>query len=270
MKQVTATGQSIKEAVDSALKQLNTTLDQVNIVTIDEGKKGFLGIGSRLAIVKVSLKNESALERLERETSEPLVHKKVKEEKLTFIPKAETKTPSVEIKKDVPIKKEEIVELVVINEEAQRLAINKTKEFVLDVAKNMNVQIDIEVSINGKFVTLKMSGEKIALLIGKRGQVLNSLQYLAQLVANQHSEQFMTILLDAEDYRKRRTETLEGLAFKMADRALYTKKEVALEPMPSYERKVIHAALMNKKKIKTYSNGTEPYRHIVIAPDYSK
>ncbi|MDF2558308.1 MAG: protein jag [Bacillales bacterium] len=270
MKQVTATGQSVKEAVDSALKQLNATLDQVNIVTIDEGKKGFLGIGSRLAIVKVSLKNESALERLERETSEPKVQEKAKEEKVVFKPKTETKISNVEIKSEGIKEKEQLVQQIVINEESQKLAIDKTKEFVLDVAKNMGVLIDIEVSINGKFVTLKMSGEKIALLIGKRGQVLNSLQYLAQLVANQHSEQFMTILLDAEDYRKRRTETLESLAFKMADRALYTKKEVALEPMPSYERKVIHAALMNKKKIKTYSNGTEPYRHIVIAPDFSK
>ena len=270
MKQVTATGQSAKEAVESALRQLNTTLDQVNIVTIDEGKRGFFGIGSRLAIVKVSLKNESALERLERVTAEPSIIIEDKAKNTVFVPKVESNTSNVEAVIEDVKEKVESVEHVVINVEAQKKAIEKTKEFVLDVAKNMDVKIDIEVSVNGKFVSLKMSGEKIALLIGKRGQVLNSLQYLAQLVANQHSEQFMTILLDAEDYRKRRTETLEGLAFKMADRALYTKKEVALEPMPSYERKVIHAALMNKKRIKTYSSGTEPYRHIVIAPDFSK
>ncbi|MDF2535067.1 MAG: protein jag, partial [Bacillales bacterium] len=248
----------------------NTTQDQVSIVTIDEGKRGFFGIGSRLAIVKVSLKNESALERLERVTAEPSIKVEDTLKNTAFKPKVESTASNIEVVIEDVQDKEVPSEHTIINVEAQRKAIEKTKDFVLDVANNMDVKIDIDVSVNGKFVLLKMSGEKIALLIGKRGQVLNSLQYLAQLVANQHSEQFMTILLDAEDYRKRRTETLEGLAFKMADRALYTKKEVALEPMPSYERKVIHAALMNKKRIKTYSNGTEPYRHIVIAPDFSK
>ena len=126
--------------------------------------------------------------------------------------------------------------------------------------------IEVEVKREGKLVYFTLTGEKIALLIGKRGQTLNSLQFLTQLVMNRYSEQYSTVLLDAEDYRKRRIETLVQLAERLAQKAVRTRQTVALEPMPSYERKVIHTALMSNKKIKTYSDGTEPHRHIVISP----
>ena len=100
-----------------------------------------------------------------------------------------------------------------------------------------------------------MTGEKIALLIGKRGQTLNSLQYLTQLVINRFSEQYLNVMVDAEDYRERRNDTLIQLAHRLAQKAVQTRKDVALEPMPSYERKVIHTALSENKKIKTYSSG---------------
>lgn len=203
MKQVTATGQTVEEAVESALAQLNTTKDKVEIDIIDEGKKGFLGIfGSREAIVKVTLQPDP---------------------------------------------------------------IEEATNFLKNVSEKMGVNSDIKIVRDGKLVTFHLSGEKIALLIGKRGQTLNSLQYLTQLVANRYSKQYLTIMLDAEDYRQRRNETLVQLADRMAQKVLKTKKEVALEPMPSYERKVIHTALMKYDNIKTYSSGTEPYRHIVIS-----
>lgn len=203
MKQVTATGQTVEEAVESALAQLNTTKDKVEIDIIDEGKKGFLGIfGSREAIVKVTLQPDP---------------------------------------------------------------IEEATNFLKNVSEKMGVNSDIKIVRDGKLVTFHLSGEKIALLIGKRGQTLNSLQYLTQLVANRYSKQYLTIMLDAEDYRQRRNETLVQLADRMAQKVLKTKKEVALEPMPSYERKVIHTALMKYDHIKTYSSGTEPYRHIVIS-----
>ncbi|WP_374722865.1 RNA-binding cell elongation regulator Jag/EloR [Peribacillus tepidiphilus] len=203
MKQVTATGQTVEEAVESALAQLNTTKDKVEIDIIDEGKKGFLGIfGSREAIVKVTLQPDP---------------------------------------------------------------IEEATNFLKNVSEKMGVNADIKIVRDGKLVTFHLSGEKIALLIGKRGQTLNSLQYLTQLVANRYSKQYLTIMLDAEDYRQRRNETLVQLADRMAQKVLKTKKEVALEPMPSYERKVIHTALMKYDNIKTYSSGTEPYRHIVIS-----
>ncbi|WP_147535991.1 RNA-binding cell elongation regulator Jag/EloR [Bacillus marasmi] len=204
MKQVTATGQTVEEAVESALAQLNTTKDRTEISIIDEGKRGIFGIfGSRPAIVKVTVKID------------PL-------------------------------------------EEASK--------FIVDVSREMGVSVKVETIREGKHVHFVLTGEKIALLIGKRGQTLNSLQYLTQLVLNRYSDQYLTVMLDAEDYRKRRNETLIQLAERLAQKAVRTGKNVALEPMPSYERKVIHTALVENRKIKTYSDGTEPYRHIVIAP----
>ncbi|MDZ5471650.1 RNA-binding cell elongation regulator Jag/EloR [Bacillus sp. 31A1R] len=204
MKQVTATGQTVEAAVESALAQLNTTKDRTEVTIIDEGKKGFFGFGSRLAVVKVTVKIDP---------------------------------------------------------------IEEAKQFLLDVSKKMGATIDIEVIKEGKQVQFIMSGEKIALLIGKRGQTLNSLQYLTQLVINRFSDQYLNVLLDAEDYRKRRNDTLIQLAERLALKSLRTGQKVALEPMPSYERKVIHTALMENKRIKTYSDGVEPNRHIVITPN---
>jgi len=204
VKQVTATGQTVAEAVESALAQLNTTKDRTEISVIDEGKKGIFGIfGSRPAVVKVTVKIDP---------------------------------------------------------------IEEAKKFIIGVSKEMGVSVEIESRREGKQVHFILTGEKIALLIGKRGQTLNSLQYLTQLVLNRYSDQYLTIMLDAEDYRKRRIETLIQLAERLAQKAVKTGKNVALEPMPSYERKVIHTALVENRKIKTYSDGTEPYRHIVIAP----
>ncbi|MBU8914827.1 protein jag [Bacillus sp. FJAT-29953] len=204
MKQVTATGQTVEEAVESALAQLKTTKDRTEINIIDEGKKGIFGIfGSRPAVVKVSV-----------------IHDPIEE----------------------------------------------AKKFLMQVGEQMGAPVSIDVNRDGKQVLFVLTGEKIALLIGKRGQTLNSLQYLTQLVINRHSEQYFTVILDAEDYRNRRNETLIQLANRLAQKAVQTGKDVALEPMPSYERKVIHTALSENKRVKTSSDGTEPHRHVVISP----
>ncbi|MCM3693978.1 RNA-binding cell elongation regulator Jag/EloR [Neobacillus niacini] len=204
MKQVTATGQTVEEAVESALAQLNTTKDRADVAIIDEGKKGFFGIfGSRPAVVKVT---------------------------------------------------------VIID------PIDEAKKFLLQVSEQMGAPISIEIKRDGKQVLFVMTGEKIALLIGKRGQTLNSLQYLTQLIINRFSNQYLTLILDAEDYRNRRNDTLNQLAHRLALKALKTGRDVALEPMPSYERKVIHTALSNNKRVKTFSDGSDPHRHIVISP----
>ncbi|MDQ0157764.1 RNA-binding cell elongation regulator Jag/EloR [Robertmurraya andreesenii] len=203
MKQVTATGQTVDEAVKSALAQLQATKDRAEVSIIDEGKKGIFVFGSRPAVVKVTVKLDP---------------------------------------------------------------IEEAKKFLVDVSEKMGVKVEIEVLREGKQVQFILSGEKIALLIGKRGQTLNSLQYLTQLVINRYSEQYLNVLLDAENYRARRNETLVQLAERLAHKAVRTGQKVALEPMPSYERKVIHTALMENHRIKTYSDGVEPNRHIVIAP----
>ncbi|WP_102273354.1 RNA-binding cell elongation regulator Jag/EloR [Cytobacillus massiliigabonensis] len=204
MKQVTATGTTVEEAVKSALAQLQTIKERVEITIVDEGKKGVFGIfGARPAIVKAVLKQDP---------------------------------------------------------------IDEAKKFLLDISEKMGAPIAIEVVGEGRNIQFVLTGEKIALLIGKRGQTLNSLQYLTQLVINRYSDQYINILLDAEDYRKRRNDTLTQLAERLAQKALRTGQNVSLEPMPSYERKVIHAALAENKRVKTYSSGNDPHRHLVISP----
>ncbi|MGF7015696.1 RNA-binding cell elongation regulator Jag/EloR [Ornithinibacillus bavariensis] len=204
MREITATGQTVDEAVQSALEQLNTTRDQVDITIIDEGKKGILGVfGAKRAIVKVVL----------------------------------AKNP-----------------------------IQEAEKFILDVVSKMGVDSEISTSIDGNHVTFDLRGEKIALLIGKRGQTLNALQYLVHLVVNKEGNQYYTVTLDAEGYRERRKETLEVLAVRMADKAKNINKKVALEPMPAFERKIIHSKLQELDDISTYSDGVEPHRHIVIKP----
>ncbi|MFD2045631.1 RNA-binding cell elongation regulator Jag/EloR [Ornithinibacillus salinisoli] len=204
MRQITASGQTVEEAVQTALEQLNTTKDQVEIDVIDEGKKGLLGIfGSKRSIVKVTIvKNQ----------------------------------------------------------------VQETELFLKNVVRNMNVEADITTTIEENHVTFDLTGEKIALLIGKRGQTLNALQYLVHLVLNKEGNQYYTVTLDAEGYRGRRKATLETLAERMAEKAKRINKKVALEPMPAYERKIIHSILQARGDVTTYSDGVEPHRHIVIKP----
>ncbi|WP_026568919.1 RNA-binding cell elongation regulator Jag/EloR [Sediminibacillus terrae] len=207
MRQVTATGQTVEDAVQSALKQLNTSRDQVDLDIIDEGKKGILGIfGSKPAIVKVSVAQNP---------------------------------------------------------------IQKTEAYLKEIIAELGVSVEVETIVTDKQVTFDLSGDKIAILIGKRGQTLNALQYLVQLVLNRYADKRFTVVVDAEGYRGRRRETLINLAERMADKAINTHREVTLEPMPSYERKIIHTALQQHKKVNTTSAGVEPNRHVVIKPSYS-
>src|SRR5690606_2693731 len=144
--------------------------------------------------------------------------------------------------------------------------IKETEKFILNVTKNMGADVEINTTVNDKHVTFELTGKDIALLIGKRGQTLNALQYLVHLVLNKESQSYYRVTLDAEGYRERRKETLESLALKKADRAIKLNKEIKLEPMPAFERKIIHTVLQEKEGVSTFSDGTEPHRYIVIAP----
>lgn len=204
MKQVTASGQTVEDAVQSALIQLNTTEDQVDIDVIDEGKKGVLGIfGAKRAIVKVKVKDDP---------------------------------------------------------------IEDAANYLKQIAATFESDVQVQTTMDGKLVNYELSGEKIAMLIGKRGQTLNALQHLVQVMINRSTNDRYRIVVDAEGYRNRRKETLEQLAHRLADKAIKVRKNVSLEPMPSYERKIIHSALQDNAKIETFSDGSEPNRHVVIKP----
>lgn len=140
------------------------------------------------------------------------------------------------------------------------------KDFLSSVFAAMDLQVEIDVKIDeeNKIAEVELKGDKMGVLIGKRGQTLDSLQYLTNLAVNKNSENYIKVKLDTEDYRKRRKETLENLAKNIAYKVKRTKKPVFLEPMNPFERRVIHSVLQNDKYVETHSEGEEPYRHVVV------
>ena len=144
--------------------------------------------------------------------------------------------------------------------------VDNIREFLENVfsAMNMEVTIDIKKAEDDKVYEVELSGKEMGLLIGKRGQTLDSLQYLTNLAVNKHSDGYIKVKLDTEDYRQRRKDTLENLAKNIASKVKRTRKTVSLEPMNPFERRVIHSALQNDRYVCTKSEGEEPYRKVVI------
>ncbi|WP_075619705.1 RNA-binding cell elongation regulator Jag/EloR [Paenisporosarcina indica] len=245
MNQITQTGTTSEEAISVALAKLATTRDQVTINVISEGKKGFLGFGSKLAEVQVIVNEKPPVEHLDE-----------------VILAESNDAPAEEIV--IPLEEENVIKAT---ESTQEQAVDETKTYIKLIAKEMKIDdLTIHTEKSGKYVTLRLESKKAALLIGKRGQTLNALQQLSQLVANKYANHFLMIKLDVENYRERRQESLEQLAERMADKAIRTGKKVEFEPMPSYERKVIHNALTHRLDIETVSIGTDPNRYLVIEP----
>ncbi|ABS24206.1 RNA-binding cell elongation regulator Jag/EloR [Bacillus cytotoxicus] len=154
-----------------------------------------------------------------------------------------------------------VVEVIVKKDPVQ-----EAEEYLRNVVQAMGVDVAITKKVKGRDVEFILSGKNVGVLIGKRGHTLNSLQYLTNLVANRSTKQYVGITIDAENYRSKRKDTLESLAYRLAKQVASTKKNVVLEPMPSFERKIIHQALANHPNVITSSEGKDPHRHVVISP----
>jgi spoIIIJ-associated protein len=257
MKMITRKGATVEAAIEAALHELKVTRDKVDVKIVDAGKKGFLGFGAREAEVTVTVKETVNPQLTELEEKQEVVQPEITETPA----EEETSADSVEM----------AVEIVEVETKdptmSDELAINETKAYVSDIAKAMGIDdLVIKHTMDGKYLSFQLESEKAAFLIGKRGQTLNALQQLAQLIANKTSEQFKVVRLDVGDYRERREQSLEQFAERMADQAVRNGTKIQLEPMPSYERKVIHNALSNRLDIETYSEGTDPNRYLVIEP----
>lgn len=148
--------------------------------------------------------------------------------------------------------------------ELTKSALEETIQFLSHIFQLMDLDVTIEKQEENEGVILNLSGSELGILIGRRGQTLDALQYLTNIVANRHSDTHLRLILDAENFRSRRKKTLEQLALRLADRVTKTGKEVILEPMSALERKVIHSFLQEHPKVKTYSKGVEPSRRVVI------
>lgn len=200
---IEVSAKTVDDAITESLVKLGTTSDKIEYEVIEKGSSGFLGIGSRPAVIKVR-------------------------------------------------KKSDIEDYV--------------NDFLSNVfqAMGMEVEILINKSEDGKVVDVELKGEEMGVLIGKRGQTLDSLQYLTNLAVGKQVTEYVKVKIDTEDYRKRRRDTLENLAKNIAYKVKRTKHPVSLEPMNPFERRVIHSALQNDRYVSTHSEGEEPYRHVVV------
>ncbi|MEK4387939.1 RNA-binding cell elongation regulator Jag/EloR [Solibacillus sp. FSL W7-1464] len=252
MKQTTQIGATVEEAISLALQKLGHTREQVDVEVLQEGKKGFLGFGARNAEVRVTVK-EIVQQQVDQEKTSDSASDV---EELTIVEKTIENEP-VSANEDQHIH----------HEQQQVDPIEEAKQYLTNIALGMGItDLTIDHETDGKHVSFKLSSEKAALLIGKRGLTLNSLQHLTQLILNKTAKSFMILQMDVEDYRERRQAALEQLALRMADKAIRTRKSVSFEPMASYERKIIHNALANRIDIETHSEGVEPNRYLVIEP----
>lgn len=241
-------GTDIDTAVELALADLKLTIDEVDVTVLEEPSRGFFGIGSKLALVRVEKKKT-------QEVKEPEKKEKKTVEKAEKAQTQKTATPKKEeIKKEIEGKEENLVPCE--DHEALR--------FLKEVIKEMGLDLDITAKKGENSLYLDIQGKDSGTIIGKRGQTLDAIQYLTSLVANKESDEYTRVVVDAENYRAKREKTLEALANRLANKVVKTKRSVKLEPMNPYERKVIHAALHDHPKVVTRSEGQDPYRRVVI------
>ena len=270
MDYIEVSGKNVDEALTNALIKLETTSDKVEYEVIEKGSAGFLGMGRKLAVIKVRKKEDKPVEAnvkaKETETQKvadsSVSYEPVKAEPVKSVDNNEIKDDSHE-----QPKKTSKYTTVMPNEEVER----RITTFLGDMFKAMNLEVKIDVKFDDPdCVNVELSGPNMGVLIGKRGQTLDSIQYLTSLVVNKGKDKYVRIKVDTEDYRNRRKETLESLAKNIAYKAKRSRKPVSLEPMNPYERRIIHSTLQNDKFVSTRSEGEEPFRHVVVYLDKEK
>ncbi|MBQ3932080.1 MAG: protein jag [Firmicutes bacterium] len=271
-------GDSIDSAVALALQDLKLTREQVTVTVLEEPSKGFFGIGSKLAKVRVE---EIAPEKPAVEEKPAKPEKKDKEERKAEAPKSQAKEETREKRaSEKPAKKKDKKPRgkreFKIEGEAQSVSAkpadlvdmpeHPAKAFLTDLIREMGLEASVKVAANADSVYADIEGADTGTIIGKRGQTLDSIQYLTSLVVNKGEDEYIRVVVDAEGYRAKREATLEKLAYKLAEKSVRTGRSVKLEPMNPYERKVIHTTLQTVPAVVTRSEGSEPHRRVVIEP----
>ncbi len=242
------TAKNVDDAITEACEQLMVTSDRLEYEVVSNGSAGFLGINAKPAVIKARIKEDKP---------------EVKEE----APKAtevKTESPKAEAKKET--KEAPKAEVKNTNPVDGDVFVKKANDFLKDVfgAMNMEVNVDTKFNAEDNILDVELSGAEMGVLIGKRGQTLDSLQYLISLVVNKESSDYIHVKVDTENYRERRKATLENLAKNISYKVRKTRQSVALEPMNPYERRIIHSALQNDRYVTTHSEGDEPFRRVVV------
>ena len=246
-------GTDVDTAVDLALAELKATREEVDITVLEQPSRGFFGIGSKLALVRVERKKPVVEEVVVEKKPEP---KKVKKERKE--PKRDTRKENT---------KQNAKSSVSVNDEKCNLTVLEDHialSFLQEVTEQMGLNIKVSAKTDGENIYVEMEGKDSGTIIGKRGQTLDAIQYLTSLVVNKSSEDYVRVVVDAENYRSKREKTLEKLATRLADKVVKTKRSVKLETINPYERKVIHATLQNDGRVLTRSEGQDPYRRVII------
>ena len=226
------TGKTVDDAITEACQKFTITSDRLEYEVVEKGTAGIFGFAAKPAVIKARVFDPNA-------------------------PKEEKKAPVEEVTENKTEKAEESV---------QAAPAADPKEFLGKIFDAMNMKVDISVEMNENEMDINLSGDDMGVLIGKRGQTLDSLQYLTSIVVNKGQKEYIRVKVDTENYRSRRKETLENLAKNLAYKAKRTKNPVSLEPMNPYERRIIHSALQNDKYVTTHSEGEEPFRKVIITP----
>jgi len=240
---------NLDDAITEACETLMVTSDRLDYEVISKGSSGFLGIASKPVVIKARIKEEAPAVEEVKEEPKKEEKKEVKKEEKKEAPKEEVKT---EKKASSNINGDELVA--------------KANAFLKDVFGAMNMEVNLNTRFNAQenILDVELSGDEMGVLIGKRGQTLDSLQYLISLVVNRESEEYIHVKVDTENYRERRKATLENLAKNISIKVKKTRQSVALEPMNPYERRIIHSALQNDRYVTTHSEGDEPFRRVVV------
>ena len=277
------TAKSVEEALEKALNEMMLTREDIHYEIVQQPTKGFLGFGQKDAVVRVSKKDaaETKVEAVEVKAVKTEEKAEVKAE----IPVQEP-TPVVEVVVDDTEEQEaevsfeeafdtdideeteefDVVAAKADKKELYEAAEAKGRAFLAKIFDEMKLDVVIDVKENGGYLVFDLQGENLGILIGRRGDTLDSLQFLLNLVINDKNNAKVKGIIDIENYRAKREETLIGLGHKLAAKARKTGQKVVLEPMNPQERRIIHMALQNDKRVTTYSEGEEPYRKVVIEP----
>ena len=284
---ITVSAKNLDDAITEALIQLGVTSDRLDYIVIEKGSAGFLGIGMKQAVIKARRKEE---EKPVEEVIEKEPVKEIKKEEAPVKPAKEWKEKKKKAERRIekpaksvkPVKQEksepvaEVADTVKEEEVSEKTepelakvepqTIETCEKFIYDVLNAMDmtdVKVTSTIDEDGA-LSIDMEGSNMGILIGKRGQTLDSLQYLTNRVANKMQDGYVRVKLDTEDYRRRRKETLENLAKNIASKVKRTRRTVSLEPMNPYERRIIHSALQADPAVSTHSEGEEPYRRVVV------
>ena len=242
---------SVEEAISEALNELGIKESEAEIEVVQAPSKGLFGIGAKEAVVKVSVKEAKA------QTTEKAVEEPEKVEEVKVVK---------EEKKAAEPKKEKSADLVYNSESPAENA----KNFITDVLKAMGLEVSVSAAMEEDIIKINLEGDNMGIVIGKRGDTLDSLQYLTSLVVNRNSDDYIKVSIDTENYREKRSEALIVLSDRLAAKVARTGKKFALEPMNPYERRIIHSNLQDNEDVTTFSVGQEPYRKVVIAPKNPK